>query len=161
MKRLFIMFMYICYLSACSADISTNDGTNNSSVVAIAESLHVRLNPGNGWILTIMPNGSGSFSYGSLPFDGASFPIGTLNYTDVYNVVVPQLQQDKAGFKETAVGVIVSRKGQSSYVASYFDGAGYWNDLVETLMEKLTPYNQQRFYEISTENPLRIEMKNQ
>lgn len=159
MKRLLIMFLYVCCLSACSADTSLEGNTDGQSVAAMPESLYMELYPGNGWALTIMRDGSGSFSFGSLPTDVAYFPAETLIYTEVYSAVVPQLQQDKSAFKDTAVGVIVSRKEQSSYVASYFDGASYWNGLVDTLRTKLTAYNQQRFDAIRTENPLKIEIK--
>lgn len=159
MTKFLIRFLYACCLTACSADVSLESDIDGQSVAAMPESLNIRLHPGNGWRLTIMPNGSGSLSYGSLPFDGASFPVGTLNYKEVYDAVVPQLHQNKSAFKDTAVGVIVSRKEQSSYVASYFDGASYWNDLVDTLKTKITAYNQTRFDAISSENPLKIEIK--
>ena len=156
MTKLLTVLMLVFFSSACSAQETTE--ANNEPVAAMSESLNIRLFAGNGWILTIMPDGSGSFSYGSLPFDGATFPSETLNYSEVYSSIVPYLKSAKSDFRLSAVGVVVTKEGQSSHIALYFDGATYWNGLVEKLKSDLTAYNQQRFETISRENPLRIKI---
>lgn len=71
MKRLLIMFLYVCCLSACSAGVSLKGTLDDQSVAAMPESSYIELYPGNGWALTVLRDGSGSFSFGSMPRPGS------------------------------------------------------------------------------------------
>lgn len=71
-----------------------------------------------GWMMSIMPNGSGSIGYGSNPMDVASFPEATFSLKDIYIVLVPKL---KEAAEKGDVAVAIRALGATSTTARYIN----------------------------------------
>ena len=144
------------YAIGCSGEDRSITPDEIVNTVNLSESIYIKFLSKNGWSLLVMPDGSGSFSYGSLPLDGATFPSGTIDYTSVYDDVSPNLRNSPRAFRETSIAVVIGEKGRVSHNALYFDGENYWNELVRRLKTELKPYSTSRFNELISQNPLEL-----
>lgn len=155
-----LSIVYLLGVFSCVANETANQKAEMQAVVGIEDSRYIKISPKNGWFMSVMRDGSGSISFGSLPLDGATFPEGSIDYNQLYSDIVPRLESSPSAFKETAVAVVVMSEGKSSYVASYFDGVSYWNRLIEAVKAKLVPYSKTRFDKIVSDSPMLVPIQN-
>jgi hypothetical protein len=71
-----------------------------------------------GWMMSIMPNGSGSIGFGSNPMDVAVFPKGTFSLQDIYSTLVPKLKEVP---EKGDVAVAIRASGATSTTARYIN----------------------------------------
>jgi hypothetical protein len=107
-----------------------------------------------GWMLQILPDGSASLSYGSLPMDNAQMPKQTFSFQNVYNLLAPHLSANYPGEKAIAVALHVKDLAPGTPIhALYLDDRRIVRQIMAEARDKGVPLDQNRFKELVAKHP--------
>jgi hypothetical protein len=114
--RSFLISLMAFAVVSVGPPLADNIAVQNRPLVADGQAIVIQLIRKSGWIITFRPDGSVHTQYGAHAGDGASQPIGSVNFGALLKAV-ERLKSDKrvAGTSQVAV----HRKGETTSTAFY------------------------------------------
>lgn len=148
MGKCYLLLFVLCM------GLSLNEGTALPvSQLTEVESINIT-DINTGWMMSILPNGSGSIGFGSNPMDVAVFPEGTFSLQNIYSALVPKLKEAP---EKGDVAVAIRASGATSTTARYISRFEA-KPIFAKAQQQSTALDKARFDALVKDHPIALEM---